>query len=76
VEDPAYLGGFYDENPLLRAEIEQFSDVVQWVSWPGRNGLEIEQVLLDFRDRILAGVQEVPSAAAETAAKVNRLLQG
>jgi len=76
VDDPAYLAGFYEENPLFRAEIEQFPDVVQWVSWPGRNGLEIEQVLLDFRDRILSGAQDVPGAARATAEEVNALLRG
>lgn len=75
VDDPAYLAGFYDENPLFRAEIEQFPDVVQWASWPGANGLEIEQILLDFRDKILAGSQDVPTAARETAETINQLLQ-
>lgn len=75
VDDPKYLKGFYDQNLLFKSEIEQFPDVVQWASWPGKNGLEIEQELLDYRAKILSGSQDVPTAAKATADTIDELLK-
>jgi multiple sugar transport system substrate-binding protein len=75
IDDPNHLKPFFDANPLYRAELEQVADTVPWVSWPGPNGLEAEQVLLDLRDRMLSGSQDVPTAASEAAERVNELIQ-
>lgn len=75
IDDPNYLKPFFDANPLYAAEVLQVPDTVPWVSWPGKRGLEAEQVLLDLRDRILVGSQDVPGAARDAAKRVNELIQ-
>ncbi len=67
VDDPAYLGTFYKENPLFEPDIVQLGSVVPWISFPGRNGPQALNVLGETRDRIFAGqgVQEVMRSAAK-----------
>lgn len=73
-EDPEYLKPFMDENPLMKPAVAQLPDVVPWVSFPGSNGLQAEQVLLDARDAILGGRKPVAEALKEAVAKVNELI--
>jgi multiple sugar transport system substrate-binding protein len=74
VEDPQYLQPYFEENPAARAALEQFPDLVPWVSWPGE-GLEATQVLVDASDRIFAGGQDVAETLRDAAQRVNRLIQ-
>jgi len=52
----------------------QMPSVVKWASFPGANGLQAEQVLIDVRDIILSGKQSAAQALKEAAAKINSLL--
>lgn len=74
-EDPKYLKSFIDENALMKVALSQLPDVVPWVSFPGNNGLEAEQALLDARDAILSGKKSPEIALKEAAQKVNALIQ-
>ena len=47
---------------------------VKWASFPGANGLQAEQMLIDVRDVILSGAKPADEALKETAKKVNDLL--
>jgi multiple sugar transport system substrate-binding protein len=54
-EDPDSLGPFFESNPLMQTASEQMQYTVPWVNFPGPNGLQAEQALLDARDQILNG---------------------
>jgi ABC-type glycerol-3-phosphate transport system substrate-binding protein len=59
---------------MMKVAMGQLKDTVPWVNFPGKNALQIEQVLLDIRAAILTG-QKTPSIALKEAEdKINRLL--
>ena len=74
VAESDYLSGFLAENEMMQASLNQMDATVNWVSFPGDNGLRIEQMLLDMRDRILGGHQEVEEALRETQDAINAIL--
>ncbi len=69
-EFQAYL----EENPLLVGPMEQVSDVVPFVAFPGDVGLEIEQGLLDMRDTIMNGSVSAQEALTEMQNKANEMM--
>lgn len=46
-----------DENDNIKKAMAMLPNVTPWVSFPGQNGLQAEQVLIDARDVILNGSQ-------------------
>ncbi|GIP39725.1 ABC transporter substrate-binding protein [Paenibacillus sp. J31TS4] len=76
-KDPkgADLKKFLDENPLMKPAIEQKDAVVQWANFPGDNGLQAEQALIDARDQILNGTSTAQDAMSKAAAKIRELLK-
>lgn len=72
-EDPKGLKPFLDTNPLMKPALEQMASVVPWVNFPGSNGLQAEQALLDARDQVLTG-KSAEAALKNAAEKVNKLL--
>ena len=73
-EDENGLKGFLAENKMMKAAIMQMDSVVPWASFPGDAGLQAEQLLLEMRDRILAG-SSVGTELTTTQTKINALLQ-
>ena len=49
------LADFFASNPALLPALEQMAYAVQWTSWPGRHGLEIDKIMIDLRDTIISG---------------------
>ncbi len=74
-EDPNGLKSFLETNPLMKPALEQMNDVIPWVNFPGANGLQAEQALLDARDEILSGKTDAAAALKNAEEKVNKLLQ-
>lgn len=74
-EDPNGLKPFLETNLLMKPAIEQLNSIVPWVNFPGPNGLQAEQVLIDARDEILSGKSDAATALKNAAEKVNKLLQ-
>ncbi|OAT82393.1 glycerol-3-phosphate ABC transporter substrate-binding protein [Desulfotomaculum copahuensis] len=74
LDDPKYLKPFMDANPLMKAAVDELPDLVPWVSFPGNNGLQCEQAMLDARDAILGGRQTPAGALHAAAEKVNQLI--
>jgi multiple sugar transport system substrate-binding protein len=63
-----------DENANVKHAMETLPHVVPWVSFPGSNGLQCEQVLIDARDVIMGGTKSAKDALHEAAQKINSLL--
>ncbi len=75
LSNPNYLKPFMDSNPLMKAAVDEFPYVVPWVSFPGNNGLQCEQVMLDAREAILSGKATPAGALNAAVRKINSLIQ-
>ena len=73
-EDPNALKPFFDSNPLMQAAVAQMDDIVPWFNFPGANGLQAEQALLDARDQVLSGSKTAEEALKEAAEKIRKLV--
>lgn len=75
VEDPKGLKDFMNQNKLMKVANDQMKDIVPWASFPGSNGLQAEQILIDTRDIILSGKKPSSEALKEAEDKVNNLIK-
>ncbi len=73
-EDPKGFKKIVDENKNIQTALAMMPKVVKWASFPGANGLQAEQLLIDARDIILSGKQSAADALHQTAEKINNLL--
>ncbi|EIW19202.1 MULTISPECIES: ABC transporter substrate-binding protein [Pelosinus] len=73
-EDPKGLKDFAEQNKNMQVAMSQMPEVVKWASFPGANGLQAEQALIDVRDIILSGKQSAADALKQAAAKINSML--
>ncbi|SUP43887.1 ABC transporter substrate-binding protein [Veillonella criceti] len=64
-----------DENDNIKKAMAMLPNVTPWVSFPGQNGLQAEQVLIDARDVILNGSQTATEALHQAALKINELIK-
>lgn len=74
-DDPNYLKGFIDENPLYKINLEQLKNIQPAVIWPAEYATEMSNI---FRDAIVqsvstdADVEKTLKAAEE---EINQLIQ-
>jgi multiple sugar transport system substrate-binding protein len=72
--DERYLAGFYKENPLFQAGLNQMPLMIPWYSFPGNNGVKVTQTIVDN----LATLVEQKATPEETlktmSAEVQKLL--
>ena len=73
-QDPNGFKKMIEENKNIQAALSTMPNLVKWASFPGANGLQAEQLLIDVRDVILSGKQTAAEALHTTAEKVNSLL--
>ena len=73
-DDPKGFKKLADENPNIKMALNEMKKVSKWASFPGANGLQAEQLLIDVRDVILSGKMSAADALHQTAEKVNKLL--
>ncbi|MED4128647.1 ABC transporter substrate-binding protein [Shouchella miscanthi] len=73
-EDPDTLGPFFEENPIMQTANAQMDSIVPWINFPGANGLQAEQAILDARDKIFHG-EDVEAVLQETEEKINSYIQ-
>lgn len=73
-DDPNGFKKMIEENKNIQVALSTMSNLVKWASFPGANGLQAEQLLIDARDIILSGKETAAQALHETAEKINNLL--
>lgn len=73
-QDPQGFKKLVDENKNVQVALSTMPHLVKWASFPGANGLQAEQVLIDVRDIILGGKKTATEALHEAANKINSLL--
>ncbi len=72
--DPAYLKGFYDQNPNHHPAVEQLPVITEWFAYPGENGLKITDVIRNHLETVVSGQGEPEAVLARMAADVQALL--
>ena len=73
-EDPNGFQKLVAENPNIKVALDLMPSLVKWASFPGANGLQAEQMLIDVRDIILSGEKPAAEALQQTAEKIDNLL--
>ena len=53
VNDPQYLGEWIKENPLYLPNLEQLDTLTPWVSFPGQNYRQIEQIITEAQTAVI-----------------------
>ncbi len=70
------LAAHFESNPLAAVALESWENAaVQWPSWPGENGLQVEQIMVDMRDKILTNFEEPGSVIEDAQNQINDLLK-
>jgi len=66
---------YLSSNQMAKVAYEQLlENAVAWTSWPGPNGLQVDQFLVDMRDAILANNEDVQEAVTDAETKINNML--
>ena len=73
--DNEKLKKFLDENSLMQASLETWTDARAWPSWPGPNGMNIDQILVDMRDSIISNYVDPTEALSSAQDKINGMLK-
>ncbi len=53
VNDPQYLGDWITANPLYLPNLEQLDTLTPWVSFPGQNYRQIEQIITEAQNAVI-----------------------
>lgn len=76
VEDPQYLKEWVEQNPLVQPNLEQLEHLQQWVSFPGPNWKQIENILLDAVSKaILSDAGDVAGIMKDAQQRAQTLVQ-
>ena len=74
-DDPAYLKGFVDENPILRTNINQLARLRPITIWPGEQGTEISRVFMDMVVEAVSTTRNVEDTIRQAQDRINGMLQ-
>lgn len=74
VDDPQYLKGWVEENPLVQPNLEQLSRLTPWVSYPGPNWRQIETILLESVQLAITGEGDVAAIMADAQQRAQALM--
>lgn len=74
IEDPAYLGQFYRDNPLFVAATRQVPLMVPWYAFPGANSVRVTQTMVDNLARVVEQKAPPEEVLRDMAGEVTRLL--
>lgn len=74
IEDPQYLGAFYQQNPLFQAATKQVPLMIPWYAFPGQNSVRVTQVMVDQLARIVEQKATPEAVLADMATEVTKLI--
>ncbi|RVK45729.1 extracellular solute-binding protein [Sinorhizobium meliloti] len=75
LQDPRYLGDYFDANPNQQVAAEQAQFVTRWEAFPGTNGLKASDLYRDTVQKVMAGELEPDAALSDLAAQIRDLLK-
>ncbi|THF48337.1 ABC transporter substrate-binding protein [Allorhizobium terrae] len=73
-KSPKYLGDFYKNNPLFLAGLKQMPRMIPWYAFPGTNGVQVTQTIVENMSRIVEQSATPKEALDDAAADVADLL--
>ncbi|MBD2869080.1 ABC transporter substrate-binding protein [Paenibacillus arenilitoris] len=75
VDDPNYLKGWVEANPLVKPNLEQLDALQPWVSYPGANWKQIETILNDSVSKAIVSDGDVVSIMQDAQTRAQALIQ-
>ncbi|WMY10998.1 extracellular solute-binding protein [Paraburkholderia phenoliruptrix] len=75
VQSADKLGTYYSENPELLTAAKSLKNAAAWPSFPGPNGLKIQQVFTIYLQKVYTGTMTPDAALAEIARETSGLLK-
>ncbi|SIQ12940.1 multiple sugar transport system substrate-binding protein [Paenibacillus sp. RU4T] len=75
VDDPEYLKGWVEENPLVKPNLEQLETLRPWVSYPGSNWKQVETLLQDAVSKSILGKEDPAAILQDAANRAQALIQ-
>lgn len=74
VKDPAYLGAWVKDNPLILPNLEQLDRLSPWVPLPGQNYKQITKVMMDALDQSVFGKDDPEKLMRDAQERASGLL--
>ncbi len=65
-----------DNTPLMQVALDNFGSAAQWTSWPTKNGLDVDQYLVNMRDSIMSNMADPATTIKSAEDTINGLLAG
>jgi multiple sugar transport system substrate-binding protein len=75
VEDPRYLKGFVDGNPIIRTNLNQLERIHPVAIWPAAQAQELSSLFMDMAAEGIMTKADLTALMTETQNRMNRLLQ-
>lgn len=73
-DDPEYLQGFLEENPIIQRNIERLPDIQSQTQWPATGYPTTIETFTDFRQRVFTTDADVQEEADKAVEQMNRML--
>lgn len=74
IDDPGYLGAFYQANPLFQAATRQVHLMIPWYAFPGQNSVRVTQIMVDNLARIAEQKASPEEVLRDMSREVTRLI--
>jgi multiple sugar transport system substrate-binding protein len=74
VDDPQHLGAWVRENPLVRPNLEQLTQLNQWVAFPGSNYRQISRIQVAAVNEAVFGDGDVARVMREAQDRAQALM--
>lgn len=74
VDDPQHLGSWVKENPLVRPNLEQLTQLNQWVAFPGANYRQISRIQVAAVNEAVFGDGDVGRVMREAQERAQALM--
>lgn len=74
VNDPQYLKGWADENPLVKPNLGQLNRLTPWTSMPGPNYRQIVKIEMDALEQAVFGRGDVEAVLKDAQERATKLL--
>ena len=74
VDDPQHLGPWVRENPLVRPNLEQLTQLNQWVAFPGANYRQIARIQIAAVNEAVFGEGDVGKVMREAQERAQALM--
>ncbi len=74
VTDPAYLGDWVADHPLVQPNLDQLERLEPWVAYPGPNYRQINSLMMDAMEMAVFGGADVEATLAQAQANAQSLM--